>query len=208
MQIDVLDTNGKSVGKQKLEEAVFGVEPNRTALNQYVRVFMANKRQGTSKAKTRGEVSGGGKKPWAQKGTGRARQGSTRSPVWVKGGVAHGPKPRNHSLSLPAKMKRDAFVSALSIKAKNGNLKILEKLDPKKISKTKDISAILKSLKLAGGVLFVVSERNENILRSGRNIKGVEISIADNLNAFEILNADEVLFVKEALEKIQKKYKG
>src|SRR3989304_3983770 len=103
MQIDIFDTTGKSVGKVKLEESVFGVKPNKAALAQYVRVFLANKRQGTSKVKTRAEVSGGGKKPWAQKGTGRARQGSIRSPVWVGGGIAHGPKPRDHSLSLPVK---------------------------------------------------------------------------------------------------------
>src|SRR3989344_1409278 len=208
MQLDIFDTSGKSVGKQKLEESVFGVKPNKTLLAQYVRVFMANKRQGTSKVKPRAEVAGGGIKPWAQKGTGRARHGSIRSPIWVGGGITHGPLQKDHSLSLPKKMRKAAFISALSLKASGGDLKILEKLDSKKTSKTKDLNAILKNLELAGNILFVMPEKNDKVLKSGKNIKGLNVSLSENLNTFEVLRADKVLFLQEALEKTQKRYKG
>jgi large subunit ribosomal protein L4 len=206
MQLDIFDKKGKSTGKLSLEKSVFGVTPNLQVIAQYVRVFLTNQRQGTSKVKTRGEVSGGGKKPWKQKHTGRARQGSIRSVQWRHGGIAHGPTPKDWLLKLPKKMKRLALVSILSTKFAKNAINVLEEI---KISepKTKDIVSILNGIKARGKVLLVMPSKDEKLLQSARNIDKLKLALAENLNGFELLAADKVVFVKEAIEKIQEKYK-
>jgi len=208
MQVDIFDTTGKSVGKLALDKKVFGAEPNEALVSQYVRVYLANQRQGTSKVKGRAEVSGGGRKPWRQKGTGRARHGSIRSPLWPGGGIVHGPEPRDHSLSLPKKMKAKAMISALSHMAAGGGVNVIEGVDTKKVSKSKELAEVIKSLGLRGKVLLVLPEKNDLIVRSGRNIKNLSVSLGTNLSVYDVLSADHVLFLKKALEEIQERYKG
>ena len=205
MKIDVFDKTGKSVEKMELSESVFGVEPNEALLSQYLRILDSNQRQGTSATKTRSEVSGGGRKPWRQKGTGRARHGSIRSPIWVGGGISHGPQPKDWSLTFPKKMKRQAVVSALSLKQENKQLKVLNDLSFKK-PKTKEMVEILENLKLRGKTLLVVTKSDENILKSTRNIAGLTVSLSENLNGYDLLKNANVLFVKDAIGKVQDKY--
>jgi len=205
MKIDVFDKTGKSVEKMELSESVFGVEPNEALLSQYLRILDSNQRQGTSATKTRSEVSGGGRKPWRQKGTGRARHGSIRSPIWVGGGISHGPQPKDWSLTFPKKMKRQAVVSALSLKQENKQLKVLNDLSFKK-PKTKEMVEILENLKLRGKTLLVVIKSDENILKSTRNIAGLTVSLSENLNGYDLLKNANVLFVKDAIGKVQDKY--
>lgn len=206
MQLDIFDKNGKSTGKFTLDESVFGILPNAQVVAQYIRVYLTNQRQGTSKVKTRGEVSGGGKKPWKQKHTGRARQGSSRSIQWRHGGIAHGPTPKDWLLSLPKKMKRLAMISILSSKASKNSLNILDELKIKE-PKTKDIVAILNSLKARGKVLFVMPAKDDKVLQSARNIANLKVAITDTLNGFELMSADKIVFLKDAIEKVQEKYK-
>ena len=205
MKVDVFDKTGKSVEKIELSESVFGVKPNEALLSQYLRILDSNQRQGTSATKTRGEVSGGGRKPWRQKGTGRARHGSIRSPIWVGGGISHGPQPKDWSLTFPKKMKRQAVVSALSLKQENKQLKVLNDLSFKK-PKTKEMVEILENLKLRGKTLLVVTKSDENILKSTRNIAGLTVSLSENLNGYDLLKNANVLFVKDAIGKVQDKY--
>lgn len=206
MQLDILDNKGKSLEKVTLEKSVFEAEPNKEILAQYVRVFRTNQRQGTAKAKTRAEVSGGGRKPWRQKGTGRARQGSIRSPLWPGGGKAHGPKPRPWNLSLPKRMKKVAVVSALSLIANKKGLKAIDKFEFKK-PETKTLKETLKNIKAGGKVLIVTSGKKENVMKSAGNLEKVNVAMAENLNTYEILNASTVVFEKDALELVTKKYK-
>ena len=205
MKVDVFDKTGKSVEKMELSESVFGVKPNEALLSQYLRILDSNQRQGTSATKTRSEVSGGGRKPWRQKGTGRARHGSIRSPIWVGGGISHGPQPKDWSLTFPKKMKRQAVVSALSLKQENKQLKVLNDLSFKK-PKTKEMVEILENLKLRGKTLLVVTKSDENILKSTRNIAGLTVSLSENLNGYDLLKNANVLFVKDAIGKVQDKY--
>ena len=205
MKVDVFDKTGKSVEKIELSESVFGVKPNEALLSQYLRILDSSQRQGTSATKTRGEVSGGGRKPWRQKGTGRARHGSIRSPIWVGGGISHGPQPKDWSLTFPKKMKRQAVVSALSLKQENKQLKVLNDLSFKK-PKTKEMVEILENLKLRGKTLLVVTKSDENILKSTRNIAGLTVSLSENLNGYDLLKNANVLFVKDAIGKVQDKY--
>ncbi len=205
MKIDVLDIKGKSIEKIDLDVSVFGIEPNLKLLTQYLRVLSINKRQGTSSTKTRGEVSGGGKKPWRQKGTGRARHGSIRSPIWVGGGIAHGPKPKLWSLNISKKMRQKAITSALSLKVSRKQLLILDALKFKE-PKTKEMSEVLKNLKVKGNVLLVLNNSEDNVLKSARNIKGLNIASVNNLNGFEILKNRNLIFVKDAVIEIEKKY--
>ena len=206
MQLDIFDKNGKSTGKLSLDKDVFGVIPNTQVVSQYIRVFLSNQRQGTSKVKTRGEVSGGGKKPWKQKHTGRARQGSTRSPQWRHGGIAHGPTPKDWLLKLPKKMKRLAIVSILSSKFSKNSINILNEIKISK-PKTKDITEVLSNLKARGKVLLVTASKNDALIQSSRNIKKLKVSLAENLNGYELMNANKIVFLKDAIEKIQEKYK-
>jgi len=206
MKTDVFDKSGKKVESIELEEMVFDAKPNTALVSQYLRVFSINQYQGTSSAKTRGEVSGGGKKPWRQKGTGRARHGSIRSPIWRHGGVVHGPRPGKKYLTIPKKMRRLALVSILSDKFKNGRIKVLDGIEIKKPN-TKSVFSILENLKLEGSVLFVLSEKDPNVLKSVSNLKNVKVALSDNLNGYDLLSAKNIVFIKDAVLKVQGKYK-
>lgn len=204
MKVDVLDTKGKKVEQIELSKDIFGVEPNRDLLAQYIRIFQTNQRQGTSKVKNRSEVSGGGKKPWRQKGTGRARHGSSRSPIWTKGGITHGPIPKNYNLKFPKKMRRLALLSALSVKANDKNIKILSELKFKQ-PKTKEMVEILSNLKTDRRVLIVTNGSDLSVVKSAKNIPFVEVSTQDNLNAFDLIKAKDVIFVKDAVTGLQER---
>ena len=206
MKIDVVNNKGNKIEDIELDKGVFGQESNPDLLAQYIHIYRTNQRQGTSSTLTRAQVSGGGKKPWRQKGTGRARHGSTRSPIWVHGGIAHGPKPKEYSLKMPKKMKKKAMQCALSFKLKEGAIKVINNLDMGKPS-TKDISELIKKAKLPDKILLVLEKSNNNVLKSASNMPKVNVSVGDNLNVYEILNAKEVLFEKNAILNLQKKYK-
>lgn len=206
MKINILDKNGNKTEEITLSKGVFGNEVNKDLILQYLHVYLTNQRQGTSSTKTRGDVSGGGKKPWAQKGTGRARHGSRRSPLWVHGGIAHGPKPKEWSLSLPKKMKRKAMLSALSLIASDSKIMVIDDIKLKKPS-TKEVENILKNLKLDNKTLIILNSNDRVLRKSFENIKTVNTSLVNTLNIYELLNANKVLFLKDALEKIEEKYK-
>ncbi len=201
----VFDSKGKKVSDIELAESVFGVEPNQSAMHLCVVNYLANQRQGTQSTKTRSEVSGGGRKPWRQKGTGRARQGSTRSPQWTHGGIAHGPKPREYGFSINKKVKRLAMKSALSTKVAAEEMVVLESLELGAI-KTKDVVSVLSSLETGKKVLIVLPEKNDVIYRSARNIAGVEVSLVNTLNVYDILNCDTMVVLKDAVSKIEEVY--
>lgn len=205
MKVKVLDTKGNTVEEITLKKEVFGVEPNLEILGQYLRVFRANLRQGTSSTKTRGDVSGGGIKPWRQKGTGRARVGSSRVPLWRHGGISHGPQPKDWSLRFPKKMKRLAIISALSSVAADKKITVLDKISMK-TPDTKAMTDILKKLDVAGKILIVLNTPESNTIKSAKNIKGVKTTVTTNLNAYELLNAKNVVFIKDAVESLEKKY--
>lgn len=205
MKVKVLDTKGNTVEEITLKKEVFGVEPNLEILGQYLRVFRANLRQGTSSTKTRGDVSGGGIKPWRQKGTGRARVGSSRVPLWRHGGISHGPQPKDWSLRFPKKMKRLAIISALSSVAADKKITVLDKISMK-TPDTKAMTDILKKLDVAGKILIVLNTPESNTIKSAKNIKGVKTTVTTNLNAYELLNAKNVVFLKDAVESLEKKY--
>lgn len=206
MQITVLDTKGKALNKMTLDESVFGITPNTLVMAQYERVFNANQRQGTSSTKTRGEVSGGGKKPWRQKGTGRARHGSSRSPIWRHGGITFGPKPKSWNLNLPKKFKRLAILSALSKKVTDKNLIIIDELNLK-TPNTKKLIQILKAIKVDTRRLLIVLDTNDmGIRKSASNIDGVTTALWENLNAHEVLLARNIVILKNAVQNLQGKY--
>lgn len=204
MKIDVLNLKGEKIEEIELNKEVFGYEPNSEVVKQYVRVYRTNQRQGTSSTKTRSEVSGGGAKPWRQKGTGRARHGSNRSPIWVHGGVAHGPKAKSWSLSLPKAMKNIALKSVLSDRFKEGKILVVDKIEIDK-PKTKEFSASLKKLKVDGKLLFVLSGESTNIVKSSRNLPNVSLVKVGSLGAYDALNSPSIIFMKEAILKIQER---
>ena len=197
----VYDMTGKAVGEFELSEAVFGIEPNKVAMFEAVKNHLANCRQGTQSTLTRAEVRGGGRKPWRQKGTGRARQGSIRSPQWTHGGIALGPKPRDYSYSLNKKYRRLALKSALSAKAAAGEVLVVENLNLDEV-KTKSMAAFLNAVE-AKKALVVTPEVCENIVKSARNIPGVKTTTATIINVYDILNHDKFIVDKSAVEKIQ-----
>lgn len=205
LKADVFDTKGKLVESINLPVEVFGAKINHQLMAQAVRVYLANQRKGTAATKTRGEVKGSTRKIYRQKGTGRARHGAIRAPIFVGGGVVFGPKPRDYSLELPKKMKKKALFSALSLKHKNGEIKIvsnLEKIEPK----TKAMVEIIKKLSLNGEkILLVLPEKKENVQKSARNIEGLEMILADQLNAYEVLRNKKLLFMRESIEFLNKK---
>ena len=201
----VYDMTGKKVGEIELSEAVFGITPNETVLHSAVKNHLANRRQGTQSALTRAEVSGGGKKPWRQKGTGRARTGSTRSPVWTHGGVAFAPKPRDYSFSLNKKTKRLALKSALSDKALSGDIIVIEDLKMDEI-KTSTFKSFLGSVGADDKVMVITENVDENVIKSARNIPGVTTTIATILSPYEILNKRKLVVDKAALQKIEEVY--
>jgi large subunit ribosomal protein L4 len=201
--VKVTDQSGKSIGEQELDPAVFDVEVNLPAMHQVVVAGMAAARRGTQSTKTRAEVAGGGRKPWRQKGTGRARHGSIRSPIWTGGGVAHGPKPRDHSLRVPKKMKRLALRSALTDRARDGRIKVLDGLTFDEPS-TKDALGVLESLQTEGGtVLLVVAGPDEVVEKSFRNLGEVKIDYPGNVSTYDVLYADWIVFTREALEAVK-----
>lgn len=202
METKLLNIQGKEQGTVALPEAVFGQKPNPTFLHEVITAFLANQRAGSADVKTRSEVSGTGKKPWKQKGTGRARHGSMRSPIWRHGGVAFGPTPRSFRQNIPASKRRLALAQALSAKLVSADILVVDSFEVKE-TKTKAVSGILKALK-AGKKPLIVSSRNENLNVASRNIKGVSHMVPADLNAYAVLNSSKVIFTKEALEKMAK----
>jgi len=203
-QATVYNMSGEKVGEIELSEAVFGIEPNQAVLHDAVKNHLANKRQGTQSALTRAEVSGGGKKPWRQKGTGRARAGSTRAPNWTHGGVAFPPKPRDYSYTLNKKVKRLALKSALSAKAAEGEILVIEDLKLTEI-KTKAIQGLLDKLE-APKALIITRELDQTVIKSARNLPGVTTTVARILSPYTVLNANKLVVDKAALQTIEEVY--
>ena len=199
------NVQGSKVGEIELNAAVFGAEVNTSVLHDSVVNYLANQRQGTQSTKTRTEVKGGGKKPFRQKGTGRARQGSTRAPQWTKGGVALGPKPRDYSYNLNKKVKKLAMVSALSSKAEENSVLVVEGLAMDE-AKTKTIAAMLKEMGVSEKALIVTAELEKNVYLSARNIEGVDASYVGMLNVYSVLAHDKLVLAKEALPKLEEVY--
>ena len=194
---------GEKVGQIELSEAIFGIEPNPAVLHEAVKNHLANRRQGTQSTLTRAEVSGGGRKPWRQKGTGRARAGSTRAPHWTHGGVAFAPKPRDYSYSLNKKVKRLALKSALSVKANETAVYVIDDLKLDEI-KTKAMKTLLDNLELGGKKAMVITpERNENIYKSARNLPGVSVTFGTILTAYDVLNTRALVIDQAALKQIE-----
>ena len=203
--VAVLNMQGKEVGKQELSESVFGIEPNVSVMNDMVKNYLANQRQGTQSALTRSEVSGGGRKPWRQKGTGRARQGSTRAPQWTHGGIVFAPKPRDYSYTLNKKVKRLAMKSALSSKVRDDELIVVDAITTDAY-KTKVIAEMLKALGSEKKALIVLDTVDEKVIASASNIPGVKTAQVNTLNVYDILNADKFIVVKDAVAKIEEVY--
>ena len=201
MQVAVRSLAGQSVGNVDLDDRVFGIEPNRAVLHQAVVAQLANQRQGTSDTRTRSEVSGGGKKPWRQKGTGRARQGSTRAPHWRGGGIVFGPHPRDYHQRLPRKMRRLALRSVLSDKVASGQLIVVDRLTVDD-GRTKTLLAGLTALGVTGRVVMVVPEVNETVRRSANNLSDVHVALPGGLALLDLLHADHVLLSQEAIAPI------
>ena len=200
--VEVLNMSGAKVGEVTLSDAVFGIEPNEAVVHEAVKNHLANCRQGTQSALTRAEVSGGGKKPWRQKGTGHARQGSTRAPQWTHGGIVFAPKPRTYRYTLNKKVKRLALKSALSAKAAAGEIIVVDSIKMDSI-KTKDFRAFLNAVKADGKSLVVTPAKDEIVVKSARNIPGVETSMANLINVYDILKAKYLVLDKEALTVIE-----
>lgn len=201
----VFDKTGKKVSDIALSDAVFAITPNASAMHLCVVAYLANQRQGTQSTLTRAEVRGGGKKPWRQKGSGRARQGSIRSPQWTHGGIALGPKPREYGKTVNKKVRRLAMKSALSSKVAAEELIVLDSLEMNEI-KTKEVVSVLKALETGKKVLIVLPEKNETVYRSARNIKGVKTTLVSTLNVYDILNCDSLVVLKDAVSKIEEVY--
>ena len=202
--VAVLNIKGEAAGKIELDDAIFGIEINKHAVHMAVVQYLANQRQGTKCTKTRAEVRGGGAKPWRQKGTGRARQGSTRSPQWTGGGVVFAPKPRDFSFKLNKKMKRLALKSVLTDKVKNDKLIVLDSLELTEI-KTKTMVGVCKDLDL-GKALFVMDGSNDNVVLSARNIPGIKTAGVNTITAYDILHPDNLVITKDAIAKMQEVY--
>lgn len=201
-KVAVYNKEGATVGEITLSDAVFGAEVNPGLLHEVVQMYLANQRQGTSDTKTRAEVSGGGKKPWRQKGTGRARQGSTRAPHWRHGGVVFGPHPREYGWTMPKKARRAALRQALSAKVARGDLLVLDSFELE-APKTREVVALLKNLNAQGKAFIVTAEENVNIYKSARNIPGVRVNAARNLNVYEVLAGGKLVLTKDAVAKVE-----
>jgi len=204
-KLSVLDMTGKKVSDIELKDSIFSIEPNMSAMHLVVVSYLANQRQGTQSTKTRSEVSGGGKKPWRQKGTGRARQGSTRAPQWYHGGIALGPKPRTYGIDVNKKVRRLAMKSALSSKVAADEMIVLDSVKLDAI-KTKEIAKMFEAIKAQKKVLVVLPENNEVIYKSTRNIEGAKVSTVNTLNVYDILNCDTIVVLKDAVTKIEEVY--
>ena len=205
LKVKVVDTAGKKVSDLNLAESVFGIEPNKAVMHLAVVSYLAHQRQGTQSTLTRSEVSGGGKKPWRQKGTGRARQGSTRATQWIHGGIALGPKPRKYNVGMTKKTKRLALKSALSAKTAEKELIVLNELALEEI-KTAKVAAILKALKVGKKTLIVLPEKDEIIYKSARNIAGVKVATVNTINTYDILNANNLVITEAGVKKIEEVY--
>ena len=199
--LSIINTKGEKVSDIKLNEEIWGIEPNDAVLYDALRLARNNFRQGTADTKTRSEVSGGGRKPWRQKGTGRARQGSTRAPHWIKGGIVFGPHPRSYAIKMNRKERRLALKSALAYKAIESKLIVIDKLEVS--NKTKDFKAILNNLKIDKKVLFVVDELNDNLILSSRNLNNVLLLTVDELNVYDIVCADTLVITEAAVKKLE-----
>lgn len=204
-QVQVYSQEGRKTSKLELADSVFGIEPNKSAMHLAVVSYLAAQRQGTQSTLTRSEVSGGGAKPWRQKGTGRARQGSTRSPQWTHGGIALGPKPRKYKVELNRKVRRLAMKSALSTKVADDEMIVLNKLELEDI-KTKAMVDILAKLKADKKTLIVTESSDEKIYKSARNIEGVKVATVNTINVYDILNCDKFIVLKDAAKKIEEVY--
>ncbi|MCC0646277.1 MULTISPECIES: 50S ribosomal protein L4 [unclassified Clostridioides] len=204
-KLNVLNISGQNVGEIELSDSIFGVEVNGHVLYEVVKNQLANKRQGTQSAKTRAEVRGGGRKPWKQKGTGRARQGSTRSVQWVGGGVAFAPKPRSYKYTLPKKVRRLAMKSALSSKIQNSEVIVLDALNID-APKTKEFAQILNNINAAKKALVVIADKNDNVIKSARNIEGVQTALVNTMNVYDILKYDSFIITTDAVKKVEEVY--
>ena len=204
-KIDVYDISGKKVSNIELKSEIFGIEPNEEIVHSVLVNYMANQRQGTQSTKTRSEVSGGGRKPWRQKGTGRARQGSIRATQWIKGGIALGPKPRSYKYRINKKEKRLAIKCVLSSKVLENQLVIVDKIPFKEI-KTKHMVETLNNLKIEGKTLILLPEKDENIQKSARNIEGVKTSLVNTINVYDLLKYNKLVVTLDTVKKIEEVY--
>ena len=204
-KVDVYNMQGKKVSDVELAESVFGIEPNEAIVHSVLVNYLANQRQGTQSTKTRAEVSGGGRKPWRQKGTGRARQGSIRAPQWIKGGIALGPKPRSYSYRINKKEKQLAIRSLLSAKVLDNELTVVDKLEVEE-AKTKVMAKALTDLKVEGKALIILADRNDNVLRSSRNIEGVKTIELNTINVFDLLNCNKLVLPLDTVKKLEEVY--
>ena len=204
-KIDVYNIEGKKVRDIELADSVFGIEPNEKIVHSVLVNYMANQRQGTSNTKTRAEVAGGGRKPWKQKGTGRARQGSIRAPQWFKGGIALGPKPRDYSYRVNKKERRLAIRSVLSSKVLENNLVVVDAMNFDAI-KTKNMVSALNNLKVEGKTLIVLPEKNENVQKSARNIEGVKTSLVNTINVYDLLKYNKLVLTVDAVKNLEEVY--
>ena len=205
LKVKVVDTKGKKVSDLELAEGVFGIEPNKAAMHLAVVSYLAHQRQGTQSTLTRSEVSGGGKKPWRQKGTGRARQGSTRATQWIHGGIALGPKPRKYSVGMTKKTKRLALKSALSAKTAAEELIVLNEFKLDEI-KTAKAAEVLKAVKAGKKTLIVLPEKDDTIYKSARNIAGVKVATVNTISTYDILNANNLVITEAGVKKIEEVY--
>ena len=203
--IDIYNVNGEVVGNMELSENVFGIDVNENALHLVVKNQLANKRQGTQSTKTKSEVSGGGKKPWKQKGTGRARQGSIRSAQWIKGGIVLGPKPRSYRYTLPKKVRRLALKSALTSKVNGNEMLVLDELNFTEF-KTKQMAEILNKLNVNGSVLIVIEGCDKKVVNSARNIANVQTASVGTINVYDILKHNKLIMTKSAVSKVEEVY--
>lgn len=204
-KIDVYNMEGKKVSDVELNDNVFGIEPNEAIVHSVLVNYLANQRQGTQSTKTRSEVSGGGRKPWRQKRTGRARQGSIRAPQWVKGGIALGPRPRSYKYTVNKKERRLAIRSVLSSKVLENNLVVLDKAEMKEI-KTQAMVKTLANLKVEGKTLILLPERNENVQKSARNIKNVKTTLVNTINVYDLLKYNKLVVTLDAVKKLEEVY--
>ena len=204
-KIDVYDINGKKVKELELNEAVFGIEPNEAIVHSVLVNYLANQRQGTQSTKTRSEVSGGGRKPWRQKGTGRARQGSIRAPQWIKGGIALGPKPRSYKYTVNKKERQLAVKSVLSSKVLENELVVVDSL-PLNDIKTKEMVKALSNLKVEGKALIMLPEKNEKVQKSARNIEGVKTTLVETINVYDLLKYNKLVVTEDTVKKLEEVY--
>ena len=204
-KIDVYNIEGKKVSDVELAENIFGIEPNEAVVHSVLVNYLANQRQGTQNTKTRSEVRGGGRKPWRQKGTGRARQGSIRAPQWIKGGIALGPKPRSYYYTVNKKERQLAVKSILSSKVLENELVVVDSLDMKEI-KTKEMVKVLNNLKVEGKTLMLLADKNENVQKSARNIEGVKTTLVNTINVYDLLKYKNLVVTLDTVKKLEEVY--